>query len=83
MVKTIQSNLFNTDRGVRIIEVENVLFLAFLGPNELSVIERCLYYESVHKDQRLDCSLKAAFYTDQSSFTSMHTYMYYINQGGI
>ena len=83
MVKTIQSNLFNTDRGVRIIEVENVLFLAFLGPNELSVIERCLCYESVHKDQRLDCNLKAAFYTDQSSFTSMHAYMYYINQGGI
>ena len=28
-------------RGVRIIEVGNVWFLAFLGPNELSVIERC------------------------------------------
>jgi len=82
MVKTIQSNLFNTDRGVRIIEVENVLFLAFLGPNKLSVIERCLYYESVHKE-RLDCSLQAAFYTDHSSFTGMHAYMYYINQGGM
>ena len=28
-------------RGVRIIEVRNVWFLAFLGPNELSVMERC------------------------------------------
>ena len=27
--------------GVRIIEVGNVGFLAFLGPNELSVTERC------------------------------------------
>ena len=38
-------------RGVRIIEVENVWFLAFLGPNELSVIERCPYYSK----ERLDC----------------------------
>ena len=38
-------------RGVRIIEVENLWFLAFLGPNELSVIERCPYYSK----ERLDC----------------------------
>ena len=41
-------------RGVRIIEVGNVGFLAFLGPNELSVIERCPYYRGVRKE-RLDC----------------------------
>ena len=41
-------------RGVRIIAVWNVWFLAFLGPNELSVIERCPYYRGVRK-QRLDC----------------------------
>ena len=29
-------------------------FLSFLGPNKLSVIERCLYYRSVRKE-RLDC----------------------------
>ena len=62
----IQSNLFNTDikgtepscplyRGVRIIEVGNVWFLAFLGPNKLSAIERCLYYRGVCKE-RLDCT---------------------------
>ena len=41
-------------RGVRIIEVGNIWFLPFLGPNELSVIERCLYYRGVRKE-RLDC----------------------------
>ena len=53
----MQSNLFDTDRhqrdrtkcplyrGVRIIKVGNVWFLAFLGPNELYVIERCLQGE--------------------------------------
>ena len=41
-------------RGVRIIEVGNVWFVAFLGPNELSVIERCPYYRGVRKE-RLDC----------------------------
>ena len=40
-------------RGVRIIEVENLWFLAFLGPNELSVIERCPYYRGFRKE-RLD-----------------------------
>ena len=51
----VQSNLFNTDtkgtepvgplyRCVRIIEVGKVWFLAILGPNKLSVIERCPYY---------------------------------------
>ena len=40
--------------GVRIIEVENLWFLAFLGPNELSVIERCPYYRGFRKE-RLDC----------------------------
>ena len=35
------------------IEVGNVSFLAFLGPNKLSVIERCLYYTGVRKE-RLD-----------------------------
>ena len=34
--------------------VGNVWFLAFLGPNELSVIERCPYYRGVLKE-RLDC----------------------------
>ena len=29
--------------------------MAFLGPNELSVIERCPYYRGVRKE-RLDCS---------------------------
>ena len=65
--KCLQSTLFiNTDTkgrdrskcplywGVRIIEVGNVWYLAFLGPNELSVIERCLYYRGVRKE-RLDC----------------------------
>ena len=42
-------------RGVRIIEVGNALVLAFLGPNELSLIERCPYYRGVHKE-RLDCT---------------------------
>ena len=42
-------------RDVGIIEVGNVWFLAFLGPNELSVIERCPYYRGVRKE-RLDCS---------------------------
>ena len=42
-------------RGVRIIEVGNVLFFTFLEPNELSLIERCLYYRGVHKE-RLDCT---------------------------
>ena len=41
-------------RGVRIIEEGNVWFLAFLGPNELCVIERCPYYRGVRKE-RLDC----------------------------
>ena len=43
-------------RGVRIIEVGNVGFLEFLGPNELSVIERCPYYRGFRKE-RLDCIL--------------------------
>ena len=30
------------------------MILAFLGPNELSVIERCPYYRVVRKE-RLDC----------------------------
>ena len=66
-VMTIQLNFFNTDtkgtepsvrfyRGVRIIEVGNVGFLAFLGPNELSVIERCPYYKGFRKE-RFDCIL--------------------------
>ena len=43
---SVQSNLFNTDTdgtesSVHIIEVGNVWFLAFLGPKEPSVIERC------------------------------------------
>ena len=42
-------------RGVRIIEVGNEGFLAFLGLNELSVIERCPYYRGVRKE-RLDCT---------------------------
>ena len=37
------------------IEVGNVWFLAFLEPNELSVIERCRYYRGVRKE-KLDCS---------------------------
>ena len=41
-------------RGVRIIEVGNVWFLVFLGPNELSVIEKRLFYSGVRKE-RLDC----------------------------
>ena len=28
-------------RGIRIIEVENAGLLAFMGPNKLSVVERC------------------------------------------
>ena len=43
-------------RGVRIIEVGNVGFQAFLGPNELSVVERCPYYRGVGKE-RLDCNI--------------------------
>ena len=31
-------------------------FLVFLGPNELSVIERCPYYRGV-REERLDCSV--------------------------
>ena len=65
-VNTVQSNLFSTDtmqrdrtkcplyRGVRIIGVGNVGFLAFLGPNELSVIERCSHYRGV-RTERFDC----------------------------
>ena len=41
-------------RGVHIIEVRNVWFLPFLGPNKLSVIKRCPYYRGVCKE-RLDC----------------------------
>ena len=41
-------------RGVRLIEEGNVWFLAFLGPNELCVIERCPYYRGVRKES-LDC----------------------------
>ena len=44
-------------RGVRIIEVGNVWFLAFRRPNELSIIERCPYYRDVCKE-RLDCHHK-------------------------
>ena len=36
-----------TEVSFRIIEVGNVAFLAFLGPNELSVIEWCPYYRGV------------------------------------
>ena len=43
--------------GVRIVEVGNVGFLAFLGPNQLSVIERCPYYRGVRKE-RFDCTEK-------------------------
>ena len=42
-------------RGVHIIEVGSVWFLAFLGPNELSVIERCPYHRGALKE-RLDCT---------------------------
>ena len=48
-------------RGVRIQEVGNVWFLAFPGPNELSVIERCSYYRGVCKE-RLDCNFLNLFY---------------------
>ena len=41
-------------RGVRIIEVGNAGFLAFLGPTELFVIESCPYYRGDRKG-RLDC----------------------------
>ena len=59
-LKRVQSNLSNIyrhqrDRGVRIIEVGNACFLAFLGPNELSVIERCPFYRGV-RNERLDCT---------------------------
>ena len=58
-LKRVQSNLSNTDtkgtEGVRIIEVGNACFLAFLGPNELSVIERCPLYRGV-RNERLDCT---------------------------
>ena len=56
-------------RGVRIIEVGNVWFLAFLGPNELSVIERCPCYRGVRKE-RLDC-------TDDVSPVRSGYYAYY------
>ena len=67
MLPAVQSNLFNTDTkgtelsvrftevAVLYIEVENVSFLAFLGQNELSVIERGPYYRGVRKE-RFDCS---------------------------
>ena len=55
--------------------------MAFLGPDGLSIIERCPYYGG-DREERLDCSLQSVSYTDQSSFTSMHVYMYYINLGG-
>ena len=42
----------------------------------------CRLYRGVLKE-RLDCSSQSAFYNDQSSFTSMHAYMYYVNLGGI
>ena len=59
----LQSTLFNTDtkgtepivrftcRGVRIIEVGNAWFLAFLAPNELSVVERCPCYRGVRNER--------------------------------
>ena len=57
----IQSNLFNTDAkgtepSVRFkLLYREVYDMVFLGPNELSVIERCPYYRSIGKD-RLDCT---------------------------
>ena len=51
----IQSSLFNTETkgtepSVRFTEVsEKVWFLAFLGPNELPVIERCPYYRGLYQ----------------------------------
>ena len=53
----IESSLFNTETqgtepSVRFTEVsEEVWFLAFLGPNELSVIERYPYYRGVRKER--------------------------------
>ena len=38
-------------RGVRIIEVGNVWYLAFLGPNDLSARERCPYHRGVRKER--------------------------------
>ena len=72
-----QSNLFNTDTkgtkpsvrftnwGVRIIELGNVWFLVFLGPNKLYVIEGCPYW-GVRKE-RLDCTSLFCKVTDQLS----------------
>ena len=53
----IQSNLFNTDtKGTEPSVRFKLLYreVAFLGPNELSVIERCPYYRSI-RNERLDC----------------------------
>ena len=64
ILRPVQSNLFNTDTketetSVRFTEVSvlcmNVRFLAFLVPNELSVIERCPYYRDFRKE-KLDCT---------------------------
>ena len=65
-----QTSLIRTPKGqnkcplyrvVRITEVGYVWFLAFLGPNELSVIKRCPYYRGVRKE-RLDCNFLNLFY---------------------
>ena len=65
-----QTSLIRTPKGqnkcplyrvVRITEVGYVWFLAFLGPNELSVIKRCPYYRSVRKES-LDCNFLSLFY---------------------
>ena len=40
-------------------------FFAFLGPNDLSVIERCLYYGGIRKE-RLHCTFANFKYEELS-----------------
>ena len=47
--------------------------MAFLGPNELSVIERCPYYRGVRKE-RLDCTFKTNSELSKGLFTRKEGY---------
>ena len=57
--------------------------MVFLGPNELSVIERCPYYRSIGKD-RLDCTsfdLHINFFYIKKCFQFLLQLVLYLSQG--
>ena len=57
-------------RGVHIIEVGKVWFLAFLGLNELFVIERCPYYRGVRNVNHYEILTLSFLQFDINSFHS-------------